>query len=224
MSDNLEILPQYIETKKTARYVTFGQLSERTKYFWFVIHGSRMRCEQMIYKFAEFDPLEHFIIAPEALHRHYLKGFGGDVVASWMTKRDRLYEIEDIASYLSLLYNQFAPQLPEECAKTVLGFSQGGTMMFRWLHHTPVNFDYSIMYSGWVPEEIDLRESKTDLSTLPKIFTYGLQDQFINEETISKIEGVINKNELDFTFEKYEGDHRVDKKQLRHLFEKYIKK
>ena len=73
----MEIKTDYYTTQKIARYSTYGTLSEKTKYFWFALHGSKMLCEQMLYKFKEFDPTEHFIVAPEALIRFYEKDFGG---------------------------------------------------------------------------------------------------------------------------------------------------
>jgi hypothetical protein len=44
------------------------------------------------------------IIAPEGLSRFYRKGFSGDVVASWMTKDDRLDDMEDYVRYLNDLH------------------------------------------------------------------------------------------------------------------------
>ena len=42
-----------------------------------------------------------------------------------MTKRDRLEEIEDFSEYLSGLYASFETQLPQDCVKSILAFSQG---------------------------------------------------------------------------------------------------
>jgi predicted esterase len=215
---NLET--NYFQTQKTARYATYGQLSSQTKYFWFVMHGSKMTCEQMLYKFAAFNPEEHFVVAPEALNRFYANGFGGDVVASWMTKRDRLEEIKDFSNYLQKLYDKFVQQLSEQCTKTILAFSQGGTTMYRWLHAKKTEADFLIPYSCWIPEDIDLKESATQLNKLKTFYTYGLQDQFLSEETISKVKDVVNKNELEIEFHPHQGDHRVSKKQLKFLFEK----
>ena len=97
--------------------------------------------EQMIYKFSDFDLEEHFVVAPEALHRFYEKNFGGPVVASWMTKRDRDLDIQDNGEYLSKLYTQFTNRLPEDAQKIILGFSQGGLIAYRWLHRHSIDVD-----------------------------------------------------------------------------------
>lgn len=214
----MEVITASYQTQKTARYSTYGKLSKSTKYFWFALHGSKMTCEQMLYKFAAFDPNKHFVLAPEALNRFYADGFGGDVVASWMTKRDRLSEIEDFSNYLSGLYKKYAERLTEDCTKSILAFSQGGTSMYRWLHARNVDADFLFPYSCWIPEDIDLKESKTDLNLLTTKYTYGLDDQFLTPELISKVKTVIKKNKLDLEILPYDGDHRVSKKQLQVLF------
>ncbi len=220
----MEISTQFLKTTKTARYVCYGNLSERTKYLWLVLHGSNMLCEQMIYKFAEFNPEEHFIIAPEGLSRFYGKGFGGEVLAIWMTSRDRLMEIEDFSNYLSKLWDQYVLKCPSSVKKIILGFSQGGTTAYRWLHRNKVEVDHLIVYSCWIPEDIELNESMTDLSEIKTIYTYGLQDQYLSEDRVEALRAIIRKNQLDLEWEEYEGDHRVSKKQLKYLFEEYLKK
>ena len=218
----MEFETNYLRVEKTARYLSYGKLSSKTKYFWFVLHGSRMLADQMIYKFEGFNPEEHFIIAPEALNRFYSSGFGGDLVASWMTKRDRLEEIKDFSNYLTNLYNLYLEELPQNCNKIVLAFSQGGTTGFRWLHNSKIELDHLIAYSCWIPEDINLMESETDLDHINKIYTYGKQDQYLVEERISALEEVIKKNNLSLTMEPYNGDHRVSKEQLRQIFNNHL--
>ena len=163
------------------------------------------------------------MVAPEALLRFYEKDFGGPVVASWMTKRDRLEEIEDFSGYLSGLYASFETQLPQDCVKSILAFSQGGTTAFRWLHARAVEVDHLITYACWIPEDIALNESKTDLSKINVLFTYGTEDQFLTEKRIAMINEVIAQNKLTVKSLPYKGDHRVKKEQLQNIFEHYIK-
>jgi len=219
----MDIQTHYLEVTKTARYSTFGNLSAKTKYFWFVLHGSDMRCEQMLYKFSQFDPEEHFVVAPEGMNRFYAEGFYGDVVASWMTKRDRLYEIHDFSLYLSELYRQYSQKLPANCKKIVMGFSQGGTTIYRWLHRLQETVDILFSYSGWIPEDIDLTQAATSLDKIQKILTYGTSDQYLKEDRIAALNAVIEKNNLDISIHPSEGDHRVNRENLTRLFHELIK-
>ena len=183
-----------------------------------------MQCEQVLYKFSGFDPEEHLVVAPEGLNRFYANGFGGEVVASWMTKRDRLEEIKDFSDYLTKLYQQHIDQLPSNCIKVMLGFSQGGTTLYRWLNSQKAVCDHLIAYSCWIPEDINLKRSVTNLNDANQIFTYGKQDQFLTERRIEQIQEVISGNFLKVIMEPYEGLHRIDKDQLVYLFDKYIKR
>jgi len=219
----MDIKNHTIPVSKTARFSSFGNLTKNTKYFWFALHGSHMLCKQMLYKFRDFDPNEHFIIAPEGLSRFYLKGFSGDVVATWMTSEDRLLEIADFTEYLDTLYSQYLSQIPADCKKIILGFSQGGTTAFRWMHNKKVNVDHVVAYSSWIPEDIDFQEATTSLDTIPIIYTVGLQDQFLTDERINLQEQIIEKNQLKVDYAFYEGDHRVDRAQLMKLFHKFLK-
>lgn len=218
----LNIQKHFLTVPKTARYASYGILSEKTKYFWFALHGSKMLCEQMIYKFSEFDPETHFVIAPEGLSRYYMKGFGGDVVSSWMTKRDRLHEIEDFSNYLSTLYNKYFDQLHPNAKKSILAFSQGGTTAYRWLHAEKIEADVLIAYSCWIPEDIDLGQSQTKLNALKSIYTYGIQDEYLTPDRIEAVNSVIGQNKLTIEIEAYEGDHRINRTQLHYLFKKHI--
>ena len=220
----MEIKTHHIVTSKTARYTAYGELSSKTKYFWFVLHGSNMLSEQMLYKFKDFDPETHFVIAPEGLSRFYVNGFGGEVVASWMTKRDRLEEIHDFSVYCSTLYDTYVQKLPDSCKTIIMGFSQGGVTAMRWLHHLGVTVDFLIPYACWIPEDIDYSTAKTDWNKICKILTYGSKDQFLNEKKIIEIQEICKAGNLDFHNEIYAGDHRVDKKQLKKIFKQYIER
>ena len=218
----MEIKTHHIATPKTARYTVYGELSSKTKYFWFVLHGSNMLSEQMLYKFKDFAPETHFVIAPEGLSRFYVNGFGGEVVASWMTKRDRLEEIHDFSVYCSTLYDTYVQKLPDSCKTIIMGFSQGGVTAMRWLHHLDVTVDFLIPYACWIPEDIDYSTAKTDWNKICKILTYGSEDQFLNEKKIIEIQEICKAGNLDFHNEIYTGNHRVDKKQLKKIFKQYI--
>ena len=220
----MEITTHEIQVTKQARYAAYGNLTEQTKYFWFALHGSKMLCEQLLYKFENFDPNEHFVIAPEGLSRFYLNGFGGDVVATWMTSRDRLMEISDFSDYLSKLYNLYTKKLNTSATKIVLGFSQGGTTAMRWLHHNQVDLDHLLLYASWIPEDIDLQASQTKLKSFSKHYTYGTEDQFLSESRIEGLNKVISKNDLSIQMYPYSGKHRIEKSQLEYLFESIIRR
>ena len=219
----MEIKSHTLQVSKTAHYATYGELTEHTKYFWFALHGSHMLCKQMLYKFKDFNPQEHFVVAPEGLSRFYFKGYSGDVVSTWMTKEDRLVEIEDFSVYLDKLYRSYTERLPKECKKLILGFSQGGTTVFRWLHRRLTQVDTILAYSAWVPEDLDYKDSITDVTSIPIIYTVGLQDEFVTAERIEMQKAIIARGKLAATYELYKGVHKIDRSQLMKIFIKHIR-
>ncbi len=218
----MQLKKHTLKVEKTAHYGTYGQLSDQTSYFWFVLHGSHMLCEQMLYKFENFDPSTHFVVAPEGLSRFYLKGFSGDVVATWMTKQDRLTEIEDFSTYLHSLYSSYLEKLPKNCKKIVFGFSQGGTSAFRWLHRKKTDLDVLLAYSTWIPEDIDFTKSHTSFDRIKLLYTIGNQDMYLSNGKKELLFDIIQRNGFEVALEFYEGIHKVKKSQLKFLFKKYI--
>ncbi|MEJ7664102.1 MAG: hypothetical protein WKG07_33520 [Hymenobacter sp.] len=71
--------------------------------------------------------------SPSAPSRFYLTGTGASAGASWMTKADRLAEIDDQAGYLTTLPSHLRASCPPTARLTVPGFSQGTAIASRWL-------------------------------------------------------------------------------------------
>ena len=78
----------------TAHYYTIGTPSDKIKRVFFVLHGYGQLASQIIHKFDAVME-DTLIVAPEGLSRFYWNESKGIVGASWMTKKDRLDEIED---------------------------------------------------------------------------------------------------------------------------------
>ena len=100
-------------------------------------------------------PLERLglsILAPEGLSRFYIKGTDGRVGASWMTRDERLSDIEDQIYYLN---HWWAGLNPKPDAKIiVVGFSQGVATRSRWLA-SGFQANSVILHSGTIPPEWD---------------------------------------------------------------------
>lgn len=81
-------------------------------------------------------------MAPEALNRFYLEGFAGRVGATWMTKEERLQEIDDYVNYLNQLYKTILANTDtSEITVNILGFSQGVATVCRWIANRYVQPD-----------------------------------------------------------------------------------
>ena len=102
-----------LTVSRTARYHQLGELSAMTRRVWFVAHGYGQLAAYFIRHFAPLTAADpHLVVvAPEGLSRFYLNGTGGRVGATWMTKEDRLAEIEDYVAYLNQLAATILPRL-----------------------------------------------------------------------------------------------------------------
>lgn len=166
---------KHIEVSIKASYRTLNTPNEQTKRIWIVFHGQGQLSEYFLNKFEILDPKENFIVAPQGLSKYYLNGFTGRVGASWMTKEDRLTEIENQSRYIDAVIHS---EIGDHQAEIVLlGFSQGTATMSRYAKHTSLVINKMIFWAGSIPPEL-----KPDMiahwSGIEAYFVYGDEDQF----------------------------------------------
>lgn len=199
---------------RTARYYTLGTPSGHIKNLWIVCHGYGQLARYFLRHFRVLDDGETMIVAPEALSRFYLDGFSGRVGATWMTKEDRLSEIEDQATYLDLLLKEQLKRLPEEVQVTVLGFSQGGATVCRWLATGPPPVHRLILWAVSFPEDINFETGKAAFQNLPVAVVYGTQDAFITPETLERKQQLMAQLNITPQVYTFEGGHTIDPETL----------
>ena len=90
----MNIIEQEIKVEKSAFYYTNGDMTDQIKYVWFVFHGYAQRADHIINKFDGLDSSIHHVVSIEGLSKFYWKGVTGEVVSSWMTKKNRLISTE----------------------------------------------------------------------------------------------------------------------------------
>jgi predicted esterase len=205
----------HIIINKTARFFTLGEINPKTKQVWIVLHGWGYDVKKFL---AQFEPLlneETFIIAPEALNRFYLKGNGGMVGATWMTKEDRLNEIKDYIRYLDDVYENFELERFSG-AINVLGFSQGASTATRWVNATEHRIDTLIVYAGEVAPELFPLQSVSGLRRTKNIFICGNQDEYLSSETVTQMKALYH--EMNFTEIEFNGKHIINTDVLKPFF------
>lgn len=205
---------------KTAHYYTIGEISEKTQYFIIACHGYAQLAKHFIRRFDVLDDGKTFILAPEGLSRFYWKGVTGEVVASWMTKEDRLDEIEDYTNFLQSIYNSYLEQLPDNVKVILFGFSQGCATQCRWIMEKQPHFHNLILWAGAFPEDLDYRPQKAYFQTKNLHHIYGNEDQYLTPERIEMHNELILQNGLKVETHIFEGKHEVDRAVLKALFKK----
>src|SRR3954465_8151819 len=91
----------HIPVRRTARYYTLGDTSTTPRELWIVLHGHGQLAGAFIRYFGDLEDGGTLVVAPEALSRYYLVPIDSapaserGVGATWMTREDRVHEIDD---------------------------------------------------------------------------------------------------------------------------------
>lgn len=187
---------------KTYRYRILNEGANSSKVLY-VLHGYGQLTEFFIRKFQALKD-EYLIVAPEGMHRFYLKGATGRVGASWMTKEARETDISDNLSYLDALDAHLSSTYQFE-TKYLLGFSQGGATAARWNQLGNSTFDAIILWASVFPPDLP-NNIEQDLQQ-KNYFVIGDEDEFYSSENQEKlIEEYLAKN---YKIKRYKGRHNI---------------
>ena len=209
-----------IKVERTAHYYTIGQPGPKVKYLIIACHGYGQLAQFFIRKFDVLAREDTLIVAPEGLSRFYWQNGAGKVVASWMTKEDRLSEITDYANYLEQLHQQYLELLAPDVKTILFGFSQGCATVVRWpMTHFPA-FDTLVLWGGMIPEDLDYKPYKDYWGKKKIHVVYGSEDQFITAERVAFHQQLLAEQQLIAEETVFNGAHVVDRDALVQLFEK----
>lgn len=192
--------------RRSARYYVFGEPGEHIRSLYLVLHGYGQLAGNFISGFSALDNGRNLIVAPEALSRFYLDGFSGNVGATWMTREDRLAEIDDQRNYLDALYRVCIHPLSPDVMVHVLGFSQGTATAARWVAATEYAVDNLVLWAGDFPPDV------ANLPRLQKMnvyYVYGNRDPFLSDERITHFQEQTRRNALHVNTLTFEGKHHL---------------
>jgi len=198
-------------TSRSARYFTLGS-PQHAADVWLVCHGYGQLASRFLERFRPIEAERRYIVAPEGLSRFYLTEHPTErrVGASWMTREDRLHEIEDYVRYLDAVYSEIAPG---KARVTALGFSQGTATVCRWAGMGSSRIDRLIVWGGEVPPDLDLKRLRVSSLTL----VYGTRDEFFTPKIIAATEERLRANQIGYELMPFEGGHEIDEATLRRL-------
>jgi len=172
-----------VEYQTTNSYHTLNQRTQNTKNIWLVCHGMGYLSKYFIRHFDTLDPKKNYVIAPQAPSKYYQKDDFKHVGASWLTKEDTQTEISNVLHYLNAV--KTAEALDDGNKLILFGFSQGVSIVMRWLVRAQVSCSKIVLYAGSIPHEIRpedlefINYKKTAVSVI-----YGNQDKYLTKERI----------------------------------------
>jgi len=192
---------------KSYRYEVLNA-SAKAKTVLYVLHGYGQLAKFFVRKFKSL-PDDIMVVAPEGMHRFYVKESSGRVGASWMTKEARETDIADNISWLNELDRQISEQHSIQ-KRILLGFSQGGATAARWQAVGSPSFDEMILWACVFPPDIDNNKKVEGIQN--PFFVIGTEDELYDNEAQEKL--IEHYNELGFTTMQYIGKHDIKNETL----------
>lgn len=168
-----------VDYRSTNTYSTLNSLNEKTKNIWIACHGIGFLSKYFITYFKKLDPELNYIIAPQAPSKYYQTKAYKYVGASWLTKENRELETENVLNYLDAILEM--ETLPADKKVILFGFSQGVSVVTRWMAQRKVDCNHLVIHSGSIPTEFNSKS----FAYLPKLKTsiiYGTEDEYLTEE------------------------------------------
>ncbi|SDL09566.1 Predicted esterase [Salinimicrobium catena] len=206
-----------VSYQTTNTYSTLNDFTEKTKNVWVVFHGIGYLSRYFQKYFRHLNKEENYIIAPQAPSKYYLNGKYEHVGASWATRENTELEIQNLLAYLDEIYKtenlENAPNL------ILFGYSQGVSVVSRWVARRKINCSRLIFHSGRLPQELK-SEDFIFLGDTEVSFVYGTDDPFVSEEFLAS-----EKERLKTLFPKnlkllpFDGGHEVNKEIILKLAE-----
>ncbi|MFD0975795.1 alpha/beta hydrolase [Salinimicrobium gaetbulicola] len=206
-----------VSYKATNTYSTLNTYSDKTKNVWAVFHGIGYLSKYFLKYFRHLNQQENYIIAPQAPSKYYLNGKYEHVGASWATRENTEMEIENVLAYLDELYKE--EDLENAPNLILFGYSQGVSVVSRWVARRKIQCSQMIFNSGRLPNELTPQDF-TFLENTKVRFIYGTEDPFVNREFLeseeNRIRELFPKN---LKFMPFDGGHEVNKEMISKLSE-----
>lgn len=199
------------QTPRTARYFSRQTDPNLIENVWILFHGYGQSAYHFLLNFDDFNPEKSLILAPEGLSKFYLKGFDGRVGASWMTKENREFEIQD---QLHLVDNLLAEIDPNGDKKlNLLGFSQGAAVACRWYQYTTRKVENLILWGAGLPIETDAKMAQK-YNECNTTLVLGTEDEFIKQERLVQYFQTLEDLKFSHNVITYKGGHKIEKEGL----------
>ncbi len=212
----MDITENFIKIEKIARYYTNNPVLKNVNCVWIVIHGYAELAREFINQFNFLSGENILLIAPEGLSKFY---FRNKIGASWMTKEDRLNEINDYTNYLENVFNDIKSKYDLcESQINLLGFSQGVHTAVRWFIKSNYHFDNLILCSSEFPRDADFKKLREKLSKSVLIYITGSHDEVVSQKSIDESFTLLKSNDIKFKEIIFEGKHEIPKETLKNLF------
>jgi len=204
-----------VTVPKTARYFLSAEPSAKIREVIVVCHGYAQLANEFLDGFSSVMNEHQLFVAPEGLHRFYHRGGGEKVVASWMTKEDRLDDIADYIGWLDAAAADVLLLCPPDVKITALGFSQGAATVSRWASFGMTPIDHLVLWCGFFPPDLPL---ENPLKCKELTVVTASDDKYIDAATEAKNLASIATWFTTYKHLRFEGGHELHAGTLSEVF------
>lgn len=205
---------RHLKVHRTARYHLLGDLYKAQE-IWVVVHGYGQLARFFLNKF-EGLARERIIVAPEGLSRFYLDAQHERVGATWMTREDRLREIEDHVAYLDHLAQTLRREAGQDLPVHALGFSQGVATVARWSLKGTTRPQHLVFWAGGLPPELD-HTTMRPWRTCRIDLVLGDADEYASPGDLDAMAQRLESGGIKALKHRFAGSHRLDPVLLERL-------
>jgi predicted esterase len=164
-------------------------------------HGYGESATVHLAELARLDPGHAWLrVSVQGLHRFYTRG--DRIVASWMTREDRLEAIADNIAYAAAVRAAVAADYPALAATVVAGFSQGASQAYRAAAARPDGVIGVIALAGDVPPDVD-----PGTGWPPVLLGRGTGDSWYTAEKLAADRERLQAGGVDVTVVEFDGGH-----------------
>jgi predicted esterase len=206
-----------------ARYYTQGELNPSTKRIWFVLHGYGQLAKFFISKFKAVSDAGVYVIAPEGLSKFYLEDVtsrartgNNRVGATWMTRENRISDIENYIAYLNSVYKKEVPH-DYQGEISFFGFSQGAATATRWAIDGNHVFHQLILWAGILPPDMNFEKAHEILKDKKIMEVFGKTDPYLTDERLKEVSLLNTRLNIHPTLIEFDGGHEINEEVLKDL-------
>lgn len=118
---------------------------------WVVFHGIGQLARFFLKNFNHLDLTRNYVLAPQAPSLYYTTDTFDRVGASWLTRENTQGQMENLLAYLDQMA---AGEGLEEKNPILFGYSQGVSVLCRWVARRQIACRRILLYAGRIPAEL----------------------------------------------------------------------
>lgn len=217
-------IERHLQVRRTARYFVVGEPGDRTTELWIALHGYGQLAEPFARVLEPLSNGSRVIVAPEALSRFYLDepakrhGPESPVGAGWMTREDRLNEIDDYVRFLDAVADDVRRSIRgKELRIVMLGFSQGVATVCRWAALGKTRPNRVILWGGAIAADLPTDRGDQLWYGASVVMVAGRTDVLVPVTFMQKERRTLTERGLTVDLVEYDGGHALHSETLRQL-------